>query len=364
MNRPIALAALALALLAGRSAQAQENPVIGTFDVNGGHDKKIVVRRSAWDGVSVEGKLADGSEVSVTGSYWAQKPIGSGGAAYVGSGSWVFDAGASGGSSEGVSQVLGGIFGGGSSGTPSPDQLDRYELRPVKGGNAELAKFHGSQLVTKMSLVREKAALIIHDAANGDNNEKAFGVFAAQVAKYYRSKGYPIVETGFGDSWGDIAAIVSSAEAQGHPYSRLVMIGHSGWDGPLIWNDKAYAEGGSQASEKLNPELFHSFCAAVKLGTTDDCKIFISGCHSGGSDVYEAADELTYNADMAKTHWVGDLFKETGRFAAGPMGSTSTEWSLQNVKAVLEGDGNVSQAIYLGASGKIIPGKGTLAQAK
>jgi hypothetical protein len=48
--------------------------------------------------------------------------------------------------------------------------------------------------------------------------------------------------------------------------------------------------------------------------------------------------------------WAVDLARRSDRVVTGPAGSTSTEWSLRQVKAVLEGRGTVKQETIVGSS--------------
>jgi hypothetical protein len=345
MRRSIIFASFLLALV-GRTAHAQDNPVIGTFSVNGAKDKQVVVRRSGESTVSLSGKLEDGRERDGSTGFEAVKPLSSEGAAFVGTGAWIFAIGSSvpdaSHPENGLTQALGDMFSGAAVGAGDFEapRGERLELRPIAGGDVELTRFDGASVKSRVKLVRQHAALVFHDNAYSTTDINTFAYYGREVANYYRSKGYPIVKEALGDSWADIAAIVSSAEAEGHPYDRVVFVGHGGWDGPLIWGDKN--DGISQASEGMNTEYFHAFTAALRHGTTADAKIFFSACHSGGSNRFELAS-FGPDSDVSKEHYVDDVARESGRTVAGPMGATSTAFSLRAVKAALEGEGTTAQ---------------------
>lgn len=182
-------------------------------------------------------------------------------------------------------------------------------------------------------LQRRRAVLIVLGGAEDPNDSAAFRVYGKQVADYYRQKGYARVEQVLMYEWQKTIDALNQAPAAGHPYSRVVFVGHGGWDGPISYGGVS----DSQGSPDYNPELWETIVRAFGAGTTRSAKVWVSCCHAGGSDRYERQDPK-----RSKLIWVDALAGRTARTVAGPCGSTSTEWSLQLVKA-LEGEGALVQ---------------------
>ncbi|MEZ6186891.1 MAG: SH3 domain-containing protein [Planctomycetota bacterium] len=145
---------------------------------------------------------------------------------------------------------------------------------------------------------------------------------------YYEARGYRVRRLVEPTHAGLVRLLREASTAI--PYSRVVISTHSGWDGPL-WDD-------GQVS--LPEAEFTALAHAFEQGTTSDAKIYISGCHAGGSNRYES-----YRSDVI---WVRDLARLSHRVVAGPTGSTSaSQHTYRQTLATLEGEGSVVQETIL-----------------
>ena len=184
-----------------------------------------------------------------------------------------------------------------------------------------------------------KRVLVVADRRhNGDGG--AFNAYANRIRSTYGEQGYQTVIADV-DSFEDIIDELNAARS--NPYSRMMLIGHGGWDGPVFHSHV----GTRQVSGKYNVELYEKFVAAVQAGMTPDGKILNSSCHAAGT----ARDEkISYGSPY---NWVHDLSHRTGRQVAGPAGKTSTEWTLQHALAALEGRGVTVQEVHVARGDKL-----------
>jgi hypothetical protein len=239
---------------------------------------------------------------------------------------------------------------------PPANAVWTVELKGVllqSGAFKARVKANGAvQFEERLRKIEGKRALLIPQKAHDPTHVNAFKAYATHVARRYKAMSYDRVDVVLGESWAVVIDELLKAEAERRPYTRMVFIGHGGWDGPIGM--------GQQRSSESDPEGFKVLIDALRRGTAPDARIFASACHAGGSDKYEAL-----NSWNNKYRWVDDVALQTGRIVAGPMGKTSTEYTEQHVFAVLEGDGVTRQAVrWASPQGvKIIPPKGTLAGA-
>ena len=184
-----------------------------------------------------------------------------------------------------------------------------------------------------------KRVLVIADRRNSSDGG-AFNAYANQIKATYGEQGYQTVIADV-DSWEDVVDELEAAASA--PFARLILISHGGWDGPIYRGHV----GTRQASGKYHTELFERFAAAVRVGTTPEAKIYNSSCHAAGT----ARDEdVSYGSPY---RWVHDLAARTGRQVAGPAGKTSTEWTLRQSLAALEGQGQVVQEVHVARRGQL-----------
>jgi hypothetical protein len=239
---------------------------------------------------------------------------------------------------------------------PPADAVWTVELRGalLQSGvwRARVKANGATQFEERLVKMTGKRALMIPQKAWDPTHVNAFKAYATHVKRRYDAMGYDRTDILFGESWAVVFDALKLAETEHRPYTRVIFIGHGGWDGPIGL--------GPQVSSESDPENFKVFLDAVRRGTTPDAKIFASTCHSGGSDKYEEA-----NAWNNKYRWVDDVALQTGRTVAGPRGKTSTEYTEQHVFAVLEGEGVTRQAIRWASPEGVrnISAKGTLAAA-
>ncbi|MCA8920639.1 MAG: SH3 domain-containing protein [Planctomycetes bacterium] len=165
-------------------------------------------------------------------------------------------------------------------------------------------------------------------------DDQGFPTSLRGLRTYYKDLGYRVNFVVEGDHAGVAKLLEAAADAT--PYSRVVISTHSGWDGPL-WDDGQIAPHG---------DAFKAFAAALAKGTTPDAKVYVSGCHAGGSNRYEQPDTRI---------WVRDLARLSGRVVGGPTGSTSAaEHTGRQTLAVLEGVGSVVQETVLATPTTVI----------
>lgn len=230
-------------------------------------------------------------------------------------------------------------------------QVWTVELTPQNGALRAVLKQDGAvkaeEKLTKVT--PPKAALLVYCNAWDQTHVNAFQAYAAAVARRYRAAGFTRTDSIKGESWDVVITALQAAAKESRPYERLIIIGHGGWDGPIM---------SGQVSAHSDPEKFALFVDAVRRGTTPTSKILSSSCHAGGSNKYEAAREYDN-----KYRWVDDVARRTGRTVAGPNGYTSTEYTEQHVFALLEGQGTTRQECrWASPQGvRTVPGGGTLA---
>jgi len=202
----------------------------------------------------------------------------------------------------------------------------------------------GDQSIGTIEMRRQrppKSALLVWSFAYSEHDQNAFHAYATELSRYYRhSKGYGRADVVKGESFHTVIDQLKQAAAEGRPYQRLVMIGHGGWDGPVIGSTSGWES--RQVSGKQAIPLYNELLEAIRTGMTPSGKIFSSSCHAGGSNVYERAKESS-----PRYNWTHDLALRTGRTVAGPAGYTSTEYTFQNVKATLEGEGVTKQEVHV-----------------
>ncbi|MCO5166731.1 MAG: hypothetical protein M9894_10245 [Planctomycetes bacterium] len=251
----------------------------------------------------------------------------------------------------GLVSVIGG--GDGASGSSAARTVE-----VTRGNDGALRAVHrqGDAVVARERLVRVRAALLVHAQTYDQSHVNAFRAYATTIARRYKAEGYVTAEMLLGTSMEVVVERLLRAEAEGHPFERLVFIGHGGWDGPVLGT---YSDPGHrQASGVYNQAMFDVLVDAIRRGTTPAARIFASACHAGGSNVYERA-----RPHDNKYVWTDDLAVRTGRIAAGPAGFTSTEYTERHVWAVLEGQGTTIQEVRWasGTNARTIKPKGTLA---
>jgi len=190
-------------------------------------------------------------------------------------------------------------------------------------------------------------------SGNGPREERAFRGYCRRLKAFYRARGIRS-ELQFGEGAESVIEMLEAAPAQGRLYSRIVIIGHGGWDGPTMGvTNSPYQVSGRDS----DPALFLRFIEAIRQGTSADAKLFSSSCHAGGSNVYELHD------GRRKYNWTHDVAVRSGRTVAGPAGYTSTEWTYRHVLAALEGIGTTKQEVHVaGPEGlRVIRPSGSLA---
>ncbi|MBX3470902.1 MAG: hypothetical protein KF878_28885 [Planctomycetes bacterium] len=247
------------------------------------------------------------------------------------------------------------IVEGGSGGATTPAAARTVEVTRGNDGALRAVLRQGEAVVARERLVRVRAALLVHAQTYDSSHVNAFRAYATTIARRYKSAGYVTAETLLGTSVEVVVERLLRAEAEGHPFERLVFIGHGGWDGPVLGT---YSDPGHrQASGVYNQEMFGTLVDAIRRGTTPAARIFASACHAGGSNVYERA-----RPHDNKYVWTDDLAVRTGRIAAGPAGYTSTEYTERHVWAVLEGEGTTVQEVRWASAtnARTIRPKGTL----
>jgi hypothetical protein len=195
----------------------------------------------------------------------------------------------------------------------------------LKGGAVAA---EGRTLMT-VELVRRKRALIAHSTGNERSHDNVFLVYARQIRTYYRALGYE-VDVLPADGWSTILDALRAAGTSGATYTRVVTIGHGGWDGPIFSGQLSPWNAGQGWAELI---------AALRAGTTADAKYWVSACHAAGSDRYERAEESPWRP---RDRWVDQVARASGRSCAGPAGITSTTLALRQVRA-FEGAGSTAQ---------------------
>jgi hypothetical protein len=314
---------LAAVVLPSARALAQDEAAIGTFgfslDAKGKKTSGTATIRPTYGGLVLEARAPDGDVVMI-----GHAPVTNGSATRV----FVLAGGIP---TTGISAILA------DAAAASVGSSTRsLEVAPSKLGNLAGVLKDGATVEGKASFTRRRAALIVHNGSWEDRDERVFHGYAVRQATYYAGRGYVRRDLVLGNSWEAVIAALLAAGSQGRPYDRVVFIGHGGWDGPMLI-PPPHTRGPAQASGQLEPALFARFADAVKRGTTLEAKLYFSGCHSGGSNFAERKD------GSSSYIYADDLAKRTGRTVAGPAGETSTEFTLVQSRAALEGEGNVVQ---------------------
>lgn len=216
---------------------------------------------------------------------------------------------------------------------------DGLRLTLRENGNGYYGTVQGDMGVLR--LVRVVAAgppraLLIPARVNNAIEQRALLTFARDLARYYGPRGLE-AEILQPESADQVVRYLEDAGLAGKRYSRVVWIGHGGWDGPIMGTADP-----RQLSGKYNTAGYAKLVAALRRALTSDAKLFASSCHAAGNNTHEMQmpSKSLYN-------WVHDLAKRTGRLVAGPAGLTSTEYTYQHVLAVLEGQGTVKQEVHV-----------------
>lgn len=231
------------------------------------------------------------------------------------------------------------------------------ELAPDGQGGLRATTRDEGGATTQERLARFRAALLVHAETYDRTHVNAFKAYAVDLKNLYSQRGYQRCDLVSGSDFQVVNDALLAAERERRPYERLIIIGHGGWDGPVLG---AYREGAiRQVSSHENPAGFATFVDAVRRGTTAGAKLFASACHAGGNNVYERADGRNPYV------WVDDLAEKTGRTVAGPAGYTSTDYTRRHVLATLEGEGTTVQEVRWASPAGVrsIKPRGTLASA-
>jgi hypothetical protein len=303
-----AVAPVASPVIAQVATQSVETPYVGTYDMSGGLAGTLVVKRADDDVLAFEAHVGGKSsslEASVSGSH-----------------DWRLDLG------ETVSVGLVGALGH-SHGSGSTSSSRTLVLRTSGPNLLAMVAVNGHPTQTVV-LKRKLEALVVYGTYM-----KAMKVYAQQVEAYYKAKGYSVKL--MPGSWQTVTAELVAAPTRGDAYERFVIVSHGGWDGPMLESGDYY-----QVSAGENGVQFGDFVRAVRRGTTPDAQLIFSCCHQGGSNKFENKYEYYASLGYPDYRYTDDLSTRTGRLVAGPMGETSTEYSLRLVKAI-EGEGPAVQ---------------------
>jgi len=201
-------------------------------------------------------------------------------------------------------------------------------LRQVEG-DFEATVRRGREVVARQTLLDARTPVLLVAV----EDQAGFRHSLRGLDAYYDERGYRVERVVEGTGTGLIERLKRATQ---RPYARVVISTHSGWDGP-IWDDGqiAYEDAG-----------FTELAAAFAAGTTRDAKVYVSGCHAGGSNRYETPSPKI---------WVRDLARLSGRVVAGPTGSTSAaEHTGRQTLAALEGEGTVIQETVLATPTEVV----------
>ncbi|MEZ6187449.1 MAG: hypothetical protein R3F62_20880 [Planctomycetota bacterium] len=201
-----------------------------------------------------------------------------------------------------------------------------------------------------LRLTRERRALIVY-AQDPENpgDTRVFAEAARSVAAAYQRRGYAAAEVQPCGSVCDVVTLLQNAADL--PLSRVVFVGHGGWDGPFFGPESPSQVSNRPVCDSNQPVAEHvrwgEFTQALRRGTTADAQVYASACHTGGSNRYEAQGFLDTD-DPVNAHyaWSRELARATGRIVAGPAGTTNSAWGARQVEAVLEGRGTVIQQTH------------------
>ena len=332
--------ALLLALASAPARATEDDAPIGTFQLSGKEGARSLSGRvtirpagaSAEGGLTLEGPLGSRGAVALQG-------------ARDGAG-WTF--------TPPVAAETGGIAGalllGAEAAAPA---APAYTLRLAPGKAA--GRFTGEVVDAdgrprmKLDLVRRKRALIAHAVGYGASHDNTFLVYGRQIRTYYRALGHE-VDMVPAERWDAVLDPLRAAREVGAPYTRVALIGHGGWDGPIF---------GGQISPWWGQARWGELIAALRAGTAPEARVLVSACHAAGSDRYERArgDVRGFRS------WVDEVGRAAGRVVAGPAGITSTTLALRQARA-LEGAGTVAQETRVASGEGVRVTRGSVAAAK
>lgn len=328
-------------LLAAAPAHANDEPLVGKYRLGGREGARaltgtIVVRRDGA-GLTFSGPLGSRGDVTFAGTAEG--------------GTYRFEPTTDGSGSGGVGLV--GALTPGDAPAPEtgPAQGCTLTLRP--GATAgkftgQLAAADGRRLMT-VELTRKRQALIAYATGYQQDHDDVFRVYGKKIATYYKALGLEVNLLPVA-SWDEVLEALRAAGQSGAVYSRLVTIGHGGWDGPMMHG---------QLSPWLNATRWTELVEAVRVGTTPDAKYLVSACHAGGSDRFEKA-----RGDARDDRsWVDQVARATGRTVTGPAGTTSTTFAFRQAQAA-EGAGAFAQETRVASAAGVKVCRGWLAPAK
>lgn len=329
---------LLLTAASASSAWADDEPLVGKYRLGGREGVRalagtILVRRDGA-GLTFNGPLGSRGDVTFAGTAEG--------------GTYRFEPTNDGSGSGGG---LVGALTPGDAPASAPAQGCTLTLRPgTTAGKftGQLVAADGRRLMT-VELIRKRQALIAYATGYQQDHDDVFRVYGKKIATYYKALGLEVNLLPVA-SWDEVLEALRAAGQSGAVYSRLVTIGHGGWDGPMMHG---------QLSPWLNATRWTELVEAVRAGTTPDAKYLVSACHAGGSDRYEKARG---DARDDKS-WVDQVARATGRTVTGPAGTTSTTFALRQAQAA-EGAGAFAQETRVASAAGVKVCRGWLAPAK
>lgn len=150
-------------------------------------------------------------------------------------------------------------------------KLPRFlEVRP-KGDSGRLYKariVRGEETLATLKLQRRHRVLVAWDASRSGAEHNTFKGNAAKVVRYYKGRGMSVDElvlTDQRDGWFDIMQAFDKAWTVGFRYTRVVTVGHGGWDGPIFPRKSGYTA--RQISTQDSKEYWTHLVNAFKYGT-------------------------------------------------------------------------------------------------
>ena len=318
-----------LALLVPRVAHADTDPVVGTFQATGTVRGQPVSARLAIGRAGGDLRLL--AEAG-TARIWSGSAPSTGGP-------WRFVLD----DRPGPSGFLGAL----APVAPVASAARTLEVRPLPAGQLGAVLREGTTVTGSLLLSRARRSLVVPSALGSDSDQNAFRVYAREAQDFFRKRGFVQNDVLTGRSWDTLIATLERASATGHVYDRVVIVGHGGWDGPIL-DGEPY-----QASPRYpaEGEVFRRLATALRRGTSPDAVLVASGCHSGGSNAWEIAD----GGEVFR--WADALAAASSRTVVGPAGITSTEYTLRLVQAVeLEGPTVQETRIARGTSARTVRG--------
>lgn len=169
-------------------------------------------------------------------------------------------------------------------------------------------------------------------------------------------RGYDVTRRQF-DRWAQLIAFLQ--EPQEPRFGRVVFITHGGMDGPILGHSTD-ADPGYQGQAPVRSAEFTQFAAALAGATTDDARVYISACHTGGDDAAERA------RNGFTISWSAALGEATNRRVVGPTGFTAWRRTHEAVLCALEETGPAPQELVVFEGDRVVairPGE-TYAQAR